>query len=481
MAVWLYFDGTDEQVWATSFEPDLGWGAPEIIAARDGYSRYPRVAMDPSGNAMAVWQHDSRNQQYDVWGAAYTPSDGWQTPEPLDSDFTGDTGTPAVSMDPSGNAMAVWARWASTRSAIAAARYTPTGGWSNATRIDDDQVGNPNAPQVAMDPNGNAIAIWNGDDGERGNAFANRFTLEGGWGEPENIDNQTPGFADGARIAMDADGNAIAVWRQKEEGPVGVPSSIWSNRFTPGNGWEAEPSRIESVDGSGGSRTPALSVNAKGAAVAVWQRWDDQTMKGAIWSNRYERDAGWKTALSVETDYIERYDADPDVAIDPNGNALAVWGGVFNYRGTIWSSRYTTNGGWDRSVRLDIGVVDVARPKVGVEASGKGLAVWPPLTGGLGATVWGSRYGDGPWTDHSEVWQALCDGFCERALACFPEDVILTECAPECVAERNRMPCEPNQDALDSCVENLETWDCGLIANGEPPYECAWVCAGKPR
>lgn len=477
VAVWLYYGGADSEVWAASFAPEDGWGTPERVATYDGFARYPKVALDPRGNAVAVWQHDRRDQRLEIWAAVYTPADGWQAPVSPDPDFAGDTSEPSIAVDASGNAIAVWVRPAINRSTIAAARYTPTGGWGSVTRIDDDQIGYPSTPHVAMDQAGNAMAIFNGDDGERGNAFANGFTVDGGWSAPENIDDRAPGPAYGHRIAMDAKGNAIAVWRQVEEDQEDWPSRIWANRFTPASGWEAEPSRIESLDGARESRAPAVSVNAKGEAVVVWQRWEDLTAEGAIWSNGYDPNAGWKTAVLVEADYIERYDADPDVAIDPNGNALAVWGGVFNYRGTVWSSRYTPRSAWDQSVRLDTGG-DVAHPKVGVDASGKGLAVWPPLTGGLGASVWSSRYGDGPWTVHTEVWQALCDGYCERAVVCFPEDVVLAECVSECMAVRARMPCDPNPEALDVCVAELESWDCYYFTYEEFPYQCASVCSG---
>ncbi len=58
VAVWLYYGGADSEVWAASFAPEDGWGTPERIAAYEDFARYPRVALDPSGNAVAVWQHD---------------------------------------------------------------------------------------------------------------------------------------------------------------------------------------------------------------------------------------------------------------------------------------------------------------------------------------------------------------------------------------------------------------------------------------
>ena len=473
MAVWFYFDGTNVQVWAAVFTLADGWKTPEVVAAKDGYASYPQIAIDPSGKAIAVWQQD-RDQQYRAWSAAYTPSGGWQTPEALDPDFIGDTHTPSVAMDAGGNAIAAWVRTTGPSSNIVAAHYTPTGGWGVIQRIDSDEVPYSGAPRVAVDPAGNAIAVCAGDDGEFGSVFANRFTLRDGWGSFENIDNRTRGGIGGHQVAVDAEGNAIAVWRQDNE--EGGGSRIWFNRFTPTNGWQAMPSQIES-DNPADSRAPAISMNATGTAVVVWQRWDYQNEQGGIWSVHFDPDAGWGSEVPVETDYVSEREASADVAIDPKANALAVWRGEVNYRSTIWSSGYSPSNGWDRSVRLDIGG-EVSNPRVGMDGAGKGLAVWPPDTGGLGATVWASRYGDGPWTDHSEIWQALCDASCGRSLVCFPDDESLAECISECMADLERMPCQPNPGALDICVEELESWDCGSIEVGWLPYACEAACVG---
>jgi len=274
VAVWLYYGGANSEVWAASFAPEDGWGTPERIAAYEDFARYPRVALDPSGNAVAVWQH-GRGDPDEVSAAVYASAGGWQAAVKLDYGFSGSSFAPTVAMDASGNAVAVWVRSTGDRHTIVAARRTRTGDWGEVTRIDEQQMGYPNAPEVAMDPAGNAIAIWSGnDDGVPWRAFANRFTVDGGWGNPENIDDRAPGSSYDHRIAMDGEGNAIAVWRKEEEEQPDWPSRIWANRFTPASGWEAEPSRIESLDGAGRSRAPAIAINARGEAVVVWQRWD---------------------------------------------------------------------------------------------------------------------------------------------------------------------------------------------------------------
>ena len=48
-----------------------------------------------------------------------------------------------------------------------------------------------------------------------------------GWGTPELIENADAGDAFSPRIAVDPQGNAVAVWKQSD----GVRDNIWANRF----------------------------------------------------------------------------------------------------------------------------------------------------------------------------------------------------------------------------------------------------------
>jgi len=47
--------------------------------------------------------------------------------------------------------------------------------WGDALLIETNNVGGAFVPQVALDPNGNAVAVWSQSDGTRNNIWANRF------------------------------------------------------------------------------------------------------------------------------------------------------------------------------------------------------------------------------------------------------------------------------------------------------------------
>ncbi|HLB02939.1 MAG TPA: hypothetical protein VJM77_07395 [Nitrospiria bacterium] len=65
----------------------------------------PQVAMDSSGNAMAVWV-----QGIDIWANRYVVGKGWGSPTLLENNS--DPGlNPQVAINSSGNATAVWAQF----------------------------------------------------------------------------------------------------------------------------------------------------------------------------------------------------------------------------------------------------------------------------------------------------------------------------------------------------------------------------------
>src|SRR5712691_11137976 len=95
-----------------------------------------------------------------------------------------------------------------------------------------------------------------------------------------------------------------------------------------------------------------VGVDAAGNAVAVWQR-EDQEGPNRIWSNRFRSGVGWGAALEIDSG--GRGDAYvPRVAVDPNGNAIAVWAesGITVAEWTTWANRLTLNEGWGNAVRI---------------------------------------------------------------------------------------------------------------------------------
>jgi hypothetical protein len=334
VAIWIE---SGPGIWSNRYTVGGGWETAVRLDSEDlGGAQDPYVAMDADGNAIAVW-HQSDGARENIWASRSTPGDGWGAAEPIETDNRGHAGDPRVAIDPDGNAISVWHQSDGMRANIWANRYTPSNGWGTPERIETNDDGEARLSHVAMDPDGNAIVVWHQSDGSRFDVWSNRFTRSSGWDEAQRIDAEHTGDADSARVGVDADGHAIAVWQQFD----GITVEIWCNRYVPGDGW-GPAERIESID-EGDALSPRLAVSANGDAIAVWPQSDG--LRYDLWSNSYTPSQGWGTAERV--DPSNKGPGQPlraEVAIDPNGSALAVWlrrdGVTFYSVSQLWAARF---------------------------------------------------------------------------------------------------------------------------------------------
>jgi len=335
--VWNQSRGTRLDIWSNRYTRDGGWGDPEPIEEIDdtGDAQRPEVAMDAKGNAVAVWYQDDGTYS-NILSNRYTPGIGWGDPEPIEK-IEGDARSPQVAVDPDGNAFAVWQQLdrdrdsIDTRSNIWSNRYMPGVGWGTQLPLETDDTGDAIRPRVAVDADGNAIAVWQQSDAAlRFDIWSNRYTPSDGWGGRELIEFEDAGDATKPRVAMDPDGNAVAVWSQFD----GTSDDIWSNRYTSRGHW-AGPERIETND-TGSAVSPRVVMDANGSAVALWTQPDGAQL--SIWSNRYTGSLGWGAAEVIE--FFDRSRVwQAEVAIDAGGNAIAVWAQRVGANDELWSSR----------------------------------------------------------------------------------------------------------------------------------------------
>ncbi len=384
-AAWDQYDGTRNNLWANRYTPTNGWGDAEMIeTVNDGPTLNPQIAVTASGNAVAVWQQYD-GTKHDVWANQYTPADGWATAAIIDSENLGSAFFPQVAIDTNGNALAVWAQTDGTTNNIWANRYTPTGGWGTAAMIETSFSNSGLSPQIAIDINGNALAVWSQSDGSQNSIWANRYTPAGGWGAAALIESDNAGDASNPQIAIDSSGNALAVWLQSD----GVRNNIWANSYTTASGW-GTAALIETDDASDALR-PQIAIADNGNALAVWRQFDGA--QNNIWANRYTPADGWDTAELIETNTAATT-FNPQIAIasDNTGKALALWDQTDATLGNVWAIRYTPEDGWGTAELVETNDNDHAfAQQVAIDNTGKALALWVQ-SDGMGRSVWSNRF-----------------------------------------------------------------------------------------
>jgi len=383
IAVWYQFDGTRDNVWSNRYVVGTGWGTATLIETDDlGPARFPQVAVDGSGNAIAVWQqHDGAI--WKIYSNRYVVGEGWGTATLIDSDNSEPAYRPEVTVDGSGNAIAVWYQHDGTRNNMWSNRYVIGTGWGTATLIETDNSGSAYEPKVAVDGSGNAIAVWKQNDGTRDNIWSNRYVVGTGWGTATLIETDNTGNAWTPEVAVDGSGNGTAVWLQYDS----TSWNIYSNRYVVGTGWGT--ATLLETDNSGTAKFPEVAVDGSGNAIAVWQQSDGT--RNNILSNRYVIGTGWGTATLIETDNSGNAQY-PEVAVDGSGNAIAVWYQHDGTRDNIWSNRYVVGMGWGTATLIETSNLGSAKyPQVAVDGSGNAIAVWHQL-GSTSWNIYSNRY-----------------------------------------------------------------------------------------
>ena len=288
IAVWSRSNGTNLIVQAAARAAGGSFGAPQDLSAVGQKAGFAQVAIDGQGNAIAVWSRfDGTN--FIVQAAAraaasrrrwryFTPKRGGSFGAPQDlSAASQDAFNPQVAFDGQGNAIAVWHRFdAGTNTIVqAAARaadsrrrrryFTPKRGGSFGAPQDLSAAGqNASFPEVAVDGQGNAIAVWRRFDGTNFIVQAAARAAGGSFGAPQDLSaaGQKAGFPE---VAVDGQGNAIAVW-QRFDGT----NFIMQAAVRAAGGSFGAPQDLSAAGQT--ANDPQVAVDGQGNAIAVWSR-----------------------------------------------------------------------------------------------------------------------------------------------------------------------------------------------------------------
>ncbi|MEO8019215.1 MAG: Ig-like domain-containing protein [Pseudomonadota bacterium] len=385
IAVWGEADGQNVKLTANRYDAATGWGVANYVAP-DGISvRYPRIALDPDGNAVVVWEDAIAADATDILAARYVVGSGW-TSDTLMGVGESPSCNPQVAVDAQGNAIAVWEVLLGGIRSVWGKRYAAGSGWeggiplgiSTGTQTGGDAMG----PQIAVDKDGNAMAVWGQKADTRYDAWARRYVAGAGWDAGTTIEDDDVAWASGVQVGFDATGNAIAVWDQAT--PNFGAASIWSNRYVPGVGW-GQRVLVEKIDIAPGT-SPRVAVDPAGNAIAVWQHSDLSRAQTDIWSNHYAPGVGWGSEALIESQ--KKGDANmAHVALDPSGNAIAVWKESDGVRPNIWANRYTAGTGWGIAQLIEKDDGYASEPELAVDADGNAFAIWGQVPDGGSNTV----------------------------------------------------------------------------------------------
>lgn len=338
------------------------WSAPQDLQAAGLEDRSAQVVLNPAGDAVAVWEQLTESAGWTIQASTRPAGGGWTAPQAL-SAGADDLGSLRVAVDRRGNAVAVWERRRflgpkDDAGTVQAAVHSAHGGWGAATKLSPVDS-NAGGADVALDAAGNAVAVWSQDvEGTvRGVIRSARRPSGGAWSAPQRISSPTED-ACVPSIAVDAAGDAIAVWS-------GYDQVVRAARRAAGGRWGAP----RALSPGGTATSPAVASDAAGDTVVVWE----QDYRGIVSATR-PHGGVWTRPATVPSLGTA---AVPDVALDAAGDAVAVWLS-FNsaHQQIVRASRRSAGRGWGRARTLSAPGADALSANVVLDARGDGIASW---------------------------------------------------------------------------------------------------------
>ena len=355
------YDGAKE-VWEDSeqLDPDN----PEDSAV-------PDLVIDTAGNALAMWQRQSQEDDArTVWTSRYDADKGsWRKAVQLaNSDLVL---SPQLAVDRHGNGLVAFTRADIGASVMTAHFDAERETWSEAEPLEAPQATLAAAPQVAMTPSGSGVALWmDGDPAGRSTIWAARYEMKTRtWGAPRAITEKVDmGLPTG--VAINQEGTAVAVWVQND----GDTGSVWTSWSRASREAWSKPERID-AEGRGGPMLPRIALDQRGNALVVWGADDGERQR--VWADRYSaKEQSWEGAKELHGGEFDAFA--PTLGIDDSGNVLVAWIRKQDASASPWFRWYVAaEEKWTPAAALDADAEGEAQfLEVKVSSDGRALAVW---------------------------------------------------------------------------------------------------------
>jgi hypothetical protein len=340
------------------------WQSATQINAHHAINAYmPQIVMDDHGNAMAVWTQTD-GQRSSTWTNRFQVGQGWDTTMPLATNHGRPTDAPHIAINAQGAAIAVWAQDDVHGSSVWARHYSTATGWSRPELLETGQVQNP---KIAINAQGLAIAIWQQVEGMHYSLWSSRYVAGSGWSPHELIQISHHGAANRLQIAMHTNGNAVAVWYQFD----GKFYRIWAKHYTVDAGWCATQRLI---DNWGNAFSPQVCMQADGKVLAAWYQDDGQ--HNGIWASECSANRSWHAPERIGA-HNDGDALDPQIASTSQGRTHSVWSQSNGKDGLIWTNRHVPGAGWGMPELIQADRTGIAGcPQIAANAHGKACAVW---------------------------------------------------------------------------------------------------------
>lgn len=359
-------------VFITSFSAVHGtWSSPPVDVSLDRGSSSPQIGLDDAGRATTVWLKNSGEGETPLtiksssWdGFTWSAADEISAPTAEFGLFSPKLAVAKVIPLSGTTAFALWTRSDGINFIVQGSRLI-SGSWTDAENL-SASGGNAGTSQISTNLSGDvAVAVWNRRNGVK-NVIQARVWKDGRWQAVTDLSDDTQDAAD-AQVSVDAEGRAIAVWERFDGSRFIIQSRVW-------NGIEWLP--VQNVSPTGlnlDAIFPQVGLDEEGNAIAVWALGteDSFTIQGSTYDG-----ASWSEPKTVSE--VGENVTGPQLGVDSSGNAVAIWGAKgssFPVKASVWNGTM-----WSPPETLSKNDKNTNAQQLSVDTQGNAVAIWEIAT-----------------------------------------------------------------------------------------------------
>ncbi len=347
------------------------------------------VAVDAHGNAVVTWSSKTSRSTWRVCAQRFGTSG-----EPLGGEIHVSEDAknaqiyPDVAMDPDGNFVIVWegrSTHDSDTAGVLAQRYNAAGQPQGVNfRVNSTVIGYQGIPNVAMGPNGASVVTWTSrDQDEPGESvYAKLYDASGNVVKDEfAVQVHSAGNQRQPCVAMNGQGDFVITWQSEDQDVSG--QRVSARRFN-ARGEPLSDELTVTARAVGTQQAPSIAMDTNGAFVVTWMSadpgagWDDSG--DGIYARRFDADGmaqGKEFLVNTVTAHTQGF---PSVAMAPHGDFVIVWESAeqdgSDYE--IYAQRFGSNGEPDgKEFRVNQSTVGRQNAAaVAFDAEGNTLFTW---------------------------------------------------------------------------------------------------------
>jgi hypothetical protein len=362
LVVWARSDGTDIRIQARARSAAGVLGPIETLSRAGQDALEPQVGIDADGNALVVWtQSDGTTDR--IWARARSAA-GVLGPVLALSKAGETAASPQVAVNAAGDALFVWTRFDGTRFRIQARARSAAGVLGTAQTLSAASGEGAFTPQVAIDDDGRTLVVWRVGNLADFLIQARSRSAAGVLGPIEKVSQNGQVVSD-PQVVITGSGDALLVWLRSEGNNAQVHARARSAAGTLGP--------VQDISDADERARPArVAIDADGDALIVWERSVVMNRQVKARARSAAGALGPVQRISPKGDNA----FDPSVAINAGGRAQIVWRLIGETSERIQARSRSAGGALGPVQNLSQASIGTTNPQVAIGGNGDALAVW---------------------------------------------------------------------------------------------------------